>query len=483
MANHANDIKKLEYLLNMLGTSQRRTSESSFESLLRPEMGAHIRHMLRNPPIATDEYLCATTAAQTENEREIRRIYEDLLDRSGDGDCFDEPISVDLHLTYIEKHLFHSLPAPFVGLDASHLWMVYWLANSHVVLSGQPLAHGMKQRVSTTVRLFIVEDGKGGIAGGPGGQIGHVASTYAGVLALVLAEDYETLKMLSENLPEWFLSLKREDGSFSMHTNGESDTRSTYCVLAVGAMLGIHTKELLRRTRQWVLSCQTYEGGFGGVPGTEAHGGYTFCAVASLVLMDSEGAEGTVPEGTEETEKAQDTEGLRPSSEGPSNQGPPDEGPSDQRSSGLNIRGLLRWLTYRQNQVEGGFSGRSNKLIDACYSFWVGAALVLVELMVKSHVFSRDSLRAYIHNCCQLQETGGLRDKPYKRPDFYHTNYALCGLSMAEYYYSGSGAFDYTAEEVNEGSAYTVPVNPVLGIPLDSAQKCLKVFQKGVTEN
>ena len=33
--------------------------------------------------------------------------------------------------------------------------------------------------------------------------------------------------------------------------------------------------------------CQTYEGGFGGTPCTEAHGGYTFCCVSALKLLDS----------------------------------------------------------------------------------------------------------------------------------------------------------------------------------------------------
>lgn len=31
---------------------------------------------------------------------------------------------------------------------------------------------------------------------------------------------------------------------------------------------------------------QTYEGGLGGEPGNEAHGGYTFCGLAALVLVD-----------------------------------------------------------------------------------------------------------------------------------------------------------------------------------------------------
>lgn len=31
--------------------------------------------------------------------------------------------------------------------------------------------------------------------------------------------------------------------------------------------------------------CQTYEGGFSGTPGMEAHGGYTFCGLAALTLL------------------------------------------------------------------------------------------------------------------------------------------------------------------------------------------------------
>lgn len=34
----------------------------------------------------------------------------------------------------------------------------------------------------------------------------------------------------------------------------------------------------------WLV--QTYEGGLGGEPGNEAHGGYTFCGLAALVLIN-----------------------------------------------------------------------------------------------------------------------------------------------------------------------------------------------------
>lgn len=35
-------------------------------------------------------------------------------------------------------------------------------------------------------------------------------------------------------------------------------------------------------------SCQTYEGGFGACSGAEAHGGYSFCGYATLILLNRE---------------------------------------------------------------------------------------------------------------------------------------------------------------------------------------------------
>ena len=45
--------------------------------------------------------------------------------------------------------------------------------------------------------------------------------------------------------------------------------------------------ELTRGTAAWIASCQTYEGGIGATPGEEAHGGYTFCGLAAMVLLDA----------------------------------------------------------------------------------------------------------------------------------------------------------------------------------------------------
>lgn len=91
-----------------------------------------------------------------------------------------------------------------------------------------------------------------------------------------------------------FLYAVRDDesGAFRMHVDGEIDVRGAYCAVAVAKLVNItHEVEekLFRSTVDWIVLCQTYEGGMGGVPYQEAHGGYTFCGIAALALLGSTG--------------------------------------------------------------------------------------------------------------------------------------------------------------------------------------------------
>lgn len=88
-----------------------------------------------------------------------------------------------------------------------------------------------------------------------------------------------------KGLKRFLSSLRGEDGSFSMHTDGEVDIRGVYCALAVAKLINVYTPEIFKGTENWIAKCQTWEGGFGGCPGMEAHGGYAFCALAALVLL------------------------------------------------------------------------------------------------------------------------------------------------------------------------------------------------------
>ena len=76
-----------------------------------------------------------------------------------------------------------------------------------------------------------------------------------------------------------------------MHDDGEVDVRGTYTVVAIARLLNLLTPELIEGVAEWVVGCQSYEGGFGGEPGNEAHGGYAFCAVAALQVRFAHGVQ------------------------------------------------------------------------------------------------------------------------------------------------------------------------------------------------
>jgi len=99
----------------------------------------------------------------------------------------------------------------------------------------------------------------------------------------------------------------------------------------------------------------------------------------------------------------------------------------------------------------GGFKGRTNKLVDGCYSWWVGGLFPLLEEVIgvskaspttlgdsedwsddDGSLYNRQALQSFVLVSSQ-QQTGGLRDKPGKPADAYHTLYNLSGLSSAQH--------------------------------------------------
>ncbi|CAH8845609.1 unnamed protein product [Trichobilharzia szidati] len=326
----------------------------------------------------------------------------------------------------------------FEQLDASQSWLAYWMVHSLGLLNAE-----IPEEMSLKLISLIadMQDPNGGFGGGRY-QFPHLATSYGAVNCLVSLRRRDALDIINRDaLANWLRELRQPNGSFLMHVGGEVDVRGAYCAIAVARLTGLLRKypDLFESTAEWVASCQTYEGGFGGQPGLEAHGGYTFCALATLCFLG--------------------------------------------RSDLINLPRLLHWASHRQMATEGGFQGRTNKLVDSCYSFWQGALFPIVEellwlsgdpaLSETDTLYNSTALQEYILLCCQnvsytqrsglsvhhtddsssSSETsslsrssspeeiasssfatdGGLIDKPGKNPDPYHTCYALSGLSLAQH--------------------------------------------------
>jgi len=392
----------------------------------------------------------------------------------------------------------------YPALDASRPWLVFWSLSSLDVMGE------MERMVSSEVGMGCVRflescieradtmaGGTGGGFGGGPGQQAHTAPTYASVMSLAILTGHpdqtvadaamDVIRRVRRGIYDFYMRCKvilalrpgaastasaaaqiqassRFRGrilrsAFRVASSSEVDTRGAYTVISVASLLGILTPDLAEGVPEWIAQCQTYEGGLGGEPGNEAHGGYTFCGLAASVLLGSVHL--------------------------------------------LDTHRMIKWATQRQRAREGGFQGRTNKLVDGCYSYWVGALFPILHSILlyankvqatgssnhtpgatssssssspssssaqattpatssdhsapsntsstsdstsssshsatssslplpSSWLFDSLALQRYVVVSCQAAQ-GGLRDKPGKYPDLYHTCYCLAGLSVAQH--------------------------------------------------
>lgn len=464
-------------------------------------------HVYKSPIIDITKYFSPTVESQMDLELIILNEYylkthqhhqEQQNDEDEDEDEDDELnyFYIDAHLKYILSSLIDPMPSGYQVLDVNHSWMIYWLLNSYYLIQNPTMEINqsiLDLIVNKITKCINYGDSLSGVPfdgiGGGNNQLGHLASTYAAILTLILTDQYELLDNLRELIRDWLLTLKKRSScgsgaSFIMHENGEMDARSTYCALIIINLLNLTNYEenssspeeldpLIDGVENWLNSCQTYEGGFSNIPNTEAHGGYTYCALASYFLL---------------------YENRKQFSSGSTSS-------SSRSRSNIDWEKLLEWSVHRQHELEGGVDGRTNKLVDACYGFWIGGLSPLLQLIIMNFsqgqgqqqevkVFDEEKLRQYLLIIAQ-DESGGFKDKPGKQVDYYHTNYSLSGLSILEHSYKFSQddegrslAFQIDVEREEEergggrgGDNFTNPIHPVFGIPIKFVKKCHDYFK------
>lgn len=463
------------------------TINTSFYSNSNPNDKLHV---YKSPIIDITKYFSPTVESQMDLELIILNEYyskthnhqpqNDNDDDDDDDDDNDEDelnhFYIDAHLKYILSSLTNPMSSGYQVLDVNHSWMIYWLLNSYYLIQNptleinQSILDLIVDKISKCINY--PDTLSSGVFDGIGGginQLGHLASTYAAILTLILTDQYELLNSLRELIRDWLLTLKKNVGSggasFIMHENGEMDARSTYCALIIINLLNLTNYEddnsielvdpLIDGVENWLNSCQTYEGGFSNIPNTEAHGGYTYCALASYFLLYNNWKQFS----------------------------------SELSTTNIDWGKLLEWSVYRQHELEGGVDGRTNKLVDACYGFWIGGLSPLLQLIVRSQgqvnhsvkIFDEEKLQQYLLIIAQ-EETGGFKDKPGKQVDYYHTNYSLSGLSILEHNYEFSQdktfslAFQIDINKEEEDN-FTNPIHPVFGIPINFVKKCHEYFK------
>ncbi|XP_035896245.1 protein farnesyltransferase subunit beta [Anopheles stephensi] len=375
-----------------------------------------------------------TSVEQIKVESSIERIYDRYEQLAALDPTLPKLYRGD-HARYLQSSL-ERLSSSYECLDSSRPWMVYWVLNAASILNMR-FSHELMDRV---VDFLVKCRAKGGGFGGGPGQDPHLATTYAAVNSLCIIGTEKALEAIDRHtLKQFFWSVRKSNGAFRMHIGGELDVRGAYCAISSAKLCSFSPedeRQLFEGTAAWIAECQTYEGGFGGAPDLEAHGGYSFCAAAAIMLLGGEHK--------------------------------------------LDLYALLRWTLNRQLAYEGGFQGRTNKLVDGCYSFWQGALVPIVQGLIarkegQQHImdvslFNRYAVQEYILICCQ-RPNGGLIDKPGKPADIYHTCYTLSGLAVAQHCETHSLPL-VLGDERNE----VLPTHPVHNIPPKAALDAYRYF-------
>ncbi|KAG8390875.1 hypothetical protein BUALT_Bualt01G0129100 [Buddleja alternifolia] len=331
-----------------------------------------------------------------------------------DSSCDPESSSVferDRHIFYLEM-MYQLLPSPYQAQEINRLTLAYFIIsgldilraldridknaviNWVLSLQAHPQSEGTLEKGQfygfhgSRSSQFHSNDTRSAIPNGS-----HLASTYC-ALSILKTVGYDLSLIDSDLLLKSMKNLQRPDGCFMpIHTGGETDLRFVFCAAAICSILKNWSGMDREKAKEYIIKCQSYDGGFGLIPGSESHGGATYCAVASLQLM------GFLEE---------------------------DLLSKNAPCHVINVPLLLDWSLQKQAQ-DGGFQGRANKPADTCYAFWVGGVL---KILGADKFINEKALREFLLTC--QSEYGGFSKFPRLLPDLYHSYYGFCAFSLLE---------------------------------------------------
>lgn len=301
------------------------------------------------------------------------------------------------HVRYFIRHLA-GLPRAYSNLDSTRLVLTFFAISGLDVLNSlDSLSSERKQEIINWIYSLQITNDEELVSGFQGTSIlntvenknqnslfkwGHIANTYSALCSLLALGD-DLSRINRESIIKSIRALQDEEGCFSAAKEGtESDMRFVYCAACVCYILDDWSGMDIEKTIQFILNSISYDYGIGQGPELESHGGPTYCAIATLILL-------------------QRLDVL-----------------SDKQ-----IDGIKRWLVFRQID---GFQGRPNKPVDTCYSFWIGATL---RMLGAHDLINYDKNYEYVMST-EDPVIGGFSKWVDTHPDPLHTYLGLGSLSL-----------------------------------------------------
>ncbi|CAD6448064.1 9d1fa01f-c692-44de-82c9-b422335780b7 [Sclerotinia trifoliorum] len=365
-------------------------------------------------------------------------------------------LEVAKHIKYWQRCLKSLLPTAYTSTDSTRMTLAFFILSALDLLNVGPSTFPESQRRSIRAGILKCQHPFGGFCGSTNHRFpdiyyadvgqgkrdvdpANLAATFFAILSLGFVGGLVDVKR--RECLRWMKRLQREDGSFGEFVTedgkiqGGRDMRYCYVATAIRWILTEDAHEEMgdddidvEKLVEHLRAGQTYDGGISESAQHEAHAGYTYCAIASLSLLNR------LPK--------------LPSSQ------PTDFSNSNPTLPGLtNLPETIRWLALRQTSYDEekkgngdnhkeaapdhyfvpdvdstfvGFNGRCNKRVDTCYCFWVGASL---NMLGHRNVINRDGSRKFLFEKTQHM-IGGFGKTPGDLPDIYHSYLGLAALAV-----------------------------------------------------
>ncbi|KAF2429855.1 terpenoid cyclases/Protein prenyltransferase [Tothia fuscella] len=374
------------------------------------------------------------------------------------------------HVKYWLRCLKTYLPQQYQSTDSNRTMLAFFTLAALDLLDSLKPNTTPEEREQYIDWVYLCQHPDGGFRGFPGSDLGehrneenkvwdpaNVAGTYFAFCMLAILED-DFGRVNKKACLTWLRRVQRPDGSFG-ETVGEEgkveggmDPRFGYMAMgirwflrgrATGDVMGVPDVDADKLV-ECVRISQTYDGGISEAPFHEAHGGFTYCALAALSfaghlpkpgenssaglsdvnhtiawlvsrqtatleeedLLDTYGDETDTIATCHDAHSFVAMKGFRDTKNGK-------DSFDDRPTSNYH----LQWV---------GFNGRCNKIADTCYSWWVGASLSLLD---KVSLASPDPNRHYLLDKTQ-HIVGGFGKVAGNPPDLYHSFLGLAALSV-----------------------------------------------------
>lgn len=400
------------------------------------------------------------------------------------------PLDKARHIKYWTRCLKTLLPHHYTGNESNRMYLAFFIISALDLLGAWETVAKEDERQEYINWIYHCQHPAGGFRMWPGTDFGdrateanskwdpaNIPATYFALSALLVLKD-DMKRLGRKQILQWINRMQRPDGSFGETLvdgviEGGRDPRFGYCATGIRHMLrgdsdgalelegtlveDIEVNGLVRCIEAaevtanafpncWGVvadSLQSYEGGISDQRYHEPHAGYTFCALGCLKFVNrikvGPGQDKHLPYGptdpqatlrwlvSRQTDWDDPDLDLTLESEAHDIASNTDTESSESAPLHQSPDKSTMNLSFSMDPLDAGMNGRTNKVADTCYAWWVCGSF---HILGHAKLWNNEALQRYLLQKTQHPALGGFGKFPGDLPDLYHSYMGLAALGL-----------------------------------------------------